>query len=361
MTAEKSVLVPLDPDATFALLTEPERLRRWQAVTARVELRAGGEYRWTIVPGHTASGTITEVEPGKRLVFTFGWEGSEDLPPGASTVTITLEPVEGGTEVRLVHSGLTPEQAAGHLEGWTHYAEQACRRGRGRRRRPRRVGHLRSHRPPHGGRGLTRCLPARAPRARARRRRARQTPCAKFTVDDLVEHLVGSISLPRRSRGCAGPEVEPGQRRSPRGRRRPGDARGMAQAGPGRHRPPRPVRDAGPLSRRHRPASSSSCTPGTSPGLRASDRGRRRVERLMSSSRPGRDRPADARRGPFRPRMSPGPTPITSPVWPPSPGATSEVRGPLGGRLFRQLSSRVQPAATPFSAFGARLPKFDPR
>ena len=41
MTAEKSVLVPLDPDKTFALLTEPERLRRWQALTARVELRAG--------------------------------------------------------------------------------------------------------------------------------------------------------------------------------------------------------------------------------------------------------------------------------------------------------------------------------
>ena len=123
-TAEKSVLVPLDPDATFALLTEPERLRRWQAVTARVELRAGGEYRWTIVPGHTASGTITEVDPGRRLVFTFGWEGTEDLPPGASTVTITLEPVEGGTKLHLVHSGLTAEQATGHLEGWTHYGER---------------------------------------------------------------------------------------------------------------------------------------------------------------------------------------------------------------------------------------------
>jgi len=75
MTAEKSVLVPLDPDETFALLTEPERLRRWQAVTARVELRAGGQYRWTISPGHTASGTITEVEPGRRIVFTWGWKG----------------------------------------------------------------------------------------------------------------------------------------------------------------------------------------------------------------------------------------------------------------------------------------------
>ncbi len=39
MTFDKSVVVPLDPDATFALITQPDRLRRWMAVAARVELR----------------------------------------------------------------------------------------------------------------------------------------------------------------------------------------------------------------------------------------------------------------------------------------------------------------------------------
>jgi len=63
MTFEKSVVVPLDPDATFDLITQPERLRRWMAVAARVELRPGGDYRWTVTPGHTAAGTIVDVEP----------------------------------------------------------------------------------------------------------------------------------------------------------------------------------------------------------------------------------------------------------------------------------------------------------
>jgi uncharacterized protein (TIGR03086 family) len=198
MTAEKSVLVPLDPDETFALLTEPERLRRWQAVTARVELRAGGGYRWTVIPGHTAAGTITEIEPGKRIVFTWGWEDSDDLPPGASTVTITLEPAQGGTTVRLVHSGLTTEQAAGHLEGWNHYGERlvaAAEHGDAGADEWAAVepgdpltaaeaslaicqAVLRGLRPEHG---------------------SAQTPCSKFTVDDLVEHLVGSL----RSLGAA--------------------------------------------------------------------------------------------------------------------------------------------------------------
>jgi uncharacterized protein YndB with AHSA1/START domain len=121
MPFEKSVIVPLSADETFALITEPDRLRRWQAITARVDLRAGGDYRWTIVPGHSARGRFTEVEPGRRVVFTWGWEGAADLPPGASTVTITLEPAAGGTLVRLVHQGLTDEQAASHAEGWSHY------------------------------------------------------------------------------------------------------------------------------------------------------------------------------------------------------------------------------------------------
>src|SRR6185312_3292437 len=74
MTIDKTVLVPLDANETFALLTEPERLRRWQLVSARMDLRAGGDFRWTVVPGANASGTFVEVEPGKRLVYTWGWE-----------------------------------------------------------------------------------------------------------------------------------------------------------------------------------------------------------------------------------------------------------------------------------------------
>src|ERR1700741_1265124 len=118
MAFEKSVLVPLNADDTFAMITEPDRLRRWQVITARVDLRAGGEYRWTVIPGHSVGGTITEVEPGRRVVFTWGWEGSADLPPGASTVIITLEPAADGTVVRLVHEGMTGGQGGSPAAGW---------------------------------------------------------------------------------------------------------------------------------------------------------------------------------------------------------------------------------------------------
>jgi uncharacterized protein (TIGR03086 family) len=193
MPVEKSVLVPLGPDDTFSLLTDPDRLRRWQAITARIDLRAGGDYRWTIVPGHTAAGKIKEVEPGSRVVMTWGWEDSDDLPPGASTVTITLEPAEGGTLVRLVHEGLTDEQATGHDQGWSHYIERlelAARRGD--------AGAdewAASPDPPDklnaAEASLAICQLALRNITDADGTSA--TPCAKFTVNDLLDHLLGSL------------------------------------------------------------------------------------------------------------------------------------------------------------------------
>jgi uncharacterized protein (TIGR03086 family) len=120
-SAEKTVDLPVSPDEAFALVTEPERLRRWKTVSARVDLRAGGEYRFTVTPGNVAAGTYREIEPGRRIVFGWGWEGSDELPPDASTVTITFEPIEGGTRLRLVHDGLTPAQAEAHGYGWSHF------------------------------------------------------------------------------------------------------------------------------------------------------------------------------------------------------------------------------------------------
>jgi uncharacterized protein (TIGR03086 family) len=206
MPFEKSVLVPLSADETFALITQPDRLRRWQAITARVDLRAGGDYRWTIVPGHSVRGSFTEVEPGKRVVFTWGWEGSTDVPPGASTVTITLEPAADGTIVRLAHAGLTDEQAASHAEGWSHYLGRLVEAGT------------------HGDAGAddwaaapqeldaiscaetTLAVCQLVLRGVAAADYGSRTVCTEFSVAQLTDHLIGSVTF---LGGAAGAEFPP--------------------------------------------------------------------------------------------------------------------------------------------------------
>lgn len=193
MSFTKSVFLPVSTDEAFALVTEPERLRRWQTVTARVDLRAGGSYRWTVTPGHIAEGTFREVEPGRRVVFGWGWDDNPDLPKDASTVTITVEPADGGSLVTLVHEGLTEAQAAVHAEGWNHFLERLEKLAR--------TGDAGPDEWAWAPENLTPLVAAEAALAAVQpvlrgltdADRERPTPCADFTAHQLVEHLLGSL------------------------------------------------------------------------------------------------------------------------------------------------------------------------
>ena len=194
MSYTKTAVLPVTPDEAFALITQPERLRRWKTVSARVDLRAGGEYRWTVTPGHVAAGTYREVDPGKRVVFGWGWEGNPDLPPDASIVTVTLEPTEGGTLVTLVHEGLTEDQAAAHAEGWNHYftrLEKAAADGDAGSDEwaaaPEQLDHFSSAE-------ATLAVLQGVLRNLTTEDRPKQTPCSEFDCHGLAEHLFGSLT-----------------------------------------------------------------------------------------------------------------------------------------------------------------------
>lgn len=194
MSYTKTVFLPVDPDTAFLLITEPERLRRWKAVAARVELRIGGSYRWTVTPGHVALGTFVEIEPGKRVIYTWGWEGDTQLPPGASTVTVTLEAVDGGTTVQLIHDGLTAEQEIGHAQGWNHFMARlvllATTGDAGAddwAAAPDPIDELASAE-------ATLAVVQRILRGLKDSDMGARTPCAGFTVEGLLNHLFGSIA-----------------------------------------------------------------------------------------------------------------------------------------------------------------------
>jgi uncharacterized protein YndB with AHSA1/START domain len=113
------------PRATvFAYLTDPEKILSWMGSDAAMEPHPGGIYLLKgIGPrGGVARGAFREVVPVHRLAYTFGWEGGQEVPPGSSLIEIDLIERDGGTLLRMTHSGLpTPEQAAAHDRGWAHY------------------------------------------------------------------------------------------------------------------------------------------------------------------------------------------------------------------------------------------------
>jgi uncharacterized protein (TIGR03086 family) len=190
----KTAVLPVGIDEAFALITEPERLRRWQAVTARVDLSVGGEYRWTVTPGHIARGTFREVEPGKRVVFGWGWEDSEDLAPDASTVTITFEPVAEGTRVTLTHEGLDEAQERGHAEGWDHFVRRLEKAAAEGDAGPDEWAAAPDHLDELSAAEATLAVLQGVLRQLTAEDRPKQTPCADFTCHDLALHLFGSVA-----------------------------------------------------------------------------------------------------------------------------------------------------------------------
>jgi uncharacterized protein YndB with AHSA1/START domain len=113
------------PAATvFAFLTDPEKILNWMGAEATTEAHSGGLYLLKGVGdrARVARGAFREVVPVHRLAYSFGWEGREEVPPGSSLVEIDLVDRDGGTLLRMTHSGLPNEaECASHATGWAHY------------------------------------------------------------------------------------------------------------------------------------------------------------------------------------------------------------------------------------------------
>jgi uncharacterized protein YndB with AHSA1/START domain len=114
------VHIDASPEMVFPYFTDPVKMTQWMGSQVVLEPRPGGVYQVQVSERDIARGEYLEVTPPRRVVFTFGWIGSP-LPPGASTVEVTLEPQEGGTLVILRHMNLPEPAREQHLQGWRHY------------------------------------------------------------------------------------------------------------------------------------------------------------------------------------------------------------------------------------------------
>ena len=116
------------PEELFKAFTDPEILKEWYAPEGltipeiSADVFAGGKHRVVMsAPDgskHIAKGVYKEIIPGKKLVFTWKWEGMEW--GDQSVVTVEFFPKEGKTEVVLTHEGLPNQQEVEmHTKGWS--------------------------------------------------------------------------------------------------------------------------------------------------------------------------------------------------------------------------------------------------
>jgi uncharacterized protein YndB with AHSA1/START domain len=93
---------------------------RWMGEYADLQPERGGRFAVDIT-GRAVRGEYVELDPPHRLVISWGYAGSDDVPPGSSTVEVRLIATGGGTRVELEHRDLPEPSVRGHAVGWRHY------------------------------------------------------------------------------------------------------------------------------------------------------------------------------------------------------------------------------------------------
>ena len=134
-----------------------------------------------------------EVEPGRRVVLGWGWEGGGTPPVDGSTVIVTIEPDGAGSQVTLVHEGLTAEEEASHAEGWQHFLERLESAAAGDAGQDPWAWAPEDLTPTVAAEAV---LAAIQPilRGLTPDDREKPTPCTEFTCHQVVEHLLGSLA-----------------------------------------------------------------------------------------------------------------------------------------------------------------------
>jgi len=129
LSLEIKRLIKAPRERVYAAWTDAAQMKQWfgpENVQTRdliVDPRVGGTFRWDVTNPEgeemTMRGEYRELQPGKKIVFTWQWADDEDWENHASIVTVELADADGGTELRLTHEQLPNEESRdGHTRGW---------------------------------------------------------------------------------------------------------------------------------------------------------------------------------------------------------------------------------------------------
>lgn len=125
-----SIDIAASPETVFEYLTTNEGMTAWMGQYADLDPTPGGRFAVDIA-GHPVRGEFLRVERPSRVVVSWGFAGSEDLPAGASTVEFRLTPTGAGTRVELCHSDLPETEVRGHADGWANFLPRLVVAGAG--------------------------------------------------------------------------------------------------------------------------------------------------------------------------------------------------------------------------------------
>jgi uncharacterized protein YndB with AHSA1/START domain len=117
---DRSVVIHAPRENVFRFLSETPRWATWWGAGSTIDARPGGALLIRYPGGVEVAGEVLEITPPERVVFTYGFVTGDPIPPGASRVTIRLEPHGLGTQLHLTHEFADETVRDHHVQGWRY-------------------------------------------------------------------------------------------------------------------------------------------------------------------------------------------------------------------------------------------------
>ena len=108
------------PEVVFRYFTDSTRWAAWWGRGSAIDARIGGAILIRHPNGVEVVGEVLELRPPEHIAFTYGYPSGSPIAPGASRVTIRLEPLSDGTRLHLQHDFVDTTAADHHVQGWRY-------------------------------------------------------------------------------------------------------------------------------------------------------------------------------------------------------------------------------------------------
>ncbi|MGO9257201.1 MAG: SRPBCC family protein [Bryobacteraceae bacterium] len=115
---DRTILIKAEPETVFRFFTDSARWAGWWGAGSTIDARPGGKVYIRHPNGVETLGEVLEVHAPERIAFTYGFASGRPIPPGASRVTIQLEPDEAGTRLQLRHEFTEAGPRDEHVQAW---------------------------------------------------------------------------------------------------------------------------------------------------------------------------------------------------------------------------------------------------
>lgn len=117
---DRAVCINAARETVFGFFTDTPKWAAWWGAGSTIDPTPGGRLRIRYPDGTDVIGNVVEVDPPKRIVFTYGYASGKMIEPGASRVTIALEDSGAGTRLTLTHEFAEATVRDVHVQGWRY-------------------------------------------------------------------------------------------------------------------------------------------------------------------------------------------------------------------------------------------------